>query len=200
MAKVDYRKSHPELYRAGRSASELQSPKGIFLAVDGVGEPGGAAFQDAVRQLFTLAYATKFAMKKEGGAEFAVPPLECLWPEDVGAKPRAEWRWRLMLRVPPCVTTRRLDQVRKTLLEKKGQSTVAVKRIAWTEGRALQALHVGPYDAVGAAYANLQAEAASRHLECLAPCHEVYLNDPRRVSPDRLKTIVRMRVRRRAAH
>jgi len=200
VAKVDYRKSHPDLYRAGRQVSELRPPKGTFLAVDGVGEPGGPRFQDAVRQLYTLAYTLKFAMKKQGGSDFSIPPLECLWPEDVCGKPRAEWKWRLMLRVPPCVKARPLQQVRKMLLETKGVATSDVRRATWTEGRALQVLHVGPYDAVGAAYQQLEAEAAARRLRCIGPAHEVYLSDPRRVAPERIKTIVRMAVKRQAAN
>ena len=196
VAKVDYRKSHPELYRAGRQVSELKPPKGTFLAVDGVGEPGGPAFQDAVRQLFTLAYTLKFAMKKAGGSDFTVPALECLWPESVCGKPRTEWKWRLMLRVPPCVKARPLQQVRKALFEKKGLATGDVKRVTWAEGRALQVLHVGPYEAVGAAYKALESEAVARKLRCVGPAHEVYLSDPRRVAPDRIKTIVRMAVKR----
>jgi hypothetical protein len=195
MARIDYKKSHPDLYRAGRQVGELRPPKGKFMAVDGTGEPGGAAFQDALRQLFTLAYTTKFAMKKAGGADFAIPAVECLWPDDICGKPRAEWRWRLMLRVPPCVKAATLKNVRKALKERKGDAADAVKLVSWTEGRALQVLHVGPYDEVGASYERLEAEAAARKLRCVGPAHEVYLSDPRRVPPARLRTIVRMAVK-----
>jgi len=196
VAKVDYKKSHPELYRAGRQVSELRPPSSTFLAVDGVGEPGGPTFQDAIRQLFTLAYSLKFAMKKAGASDFTLPALECVWPDNVCGKPRAEWKWRLMLRVPTCVKSRPLERVRKTLLEEKGIVANDVKRVTWAEGRALQVLHVGPYDRVGAAYQALEAEAAARKLRCVGPAHEVYLSDPRRVQASRLKTIVRMAVKR----
>lgn len=196
MAKIDYKKNLPELYRAGREVAAVRVPKGTFLAVDGVGEPGGAAFQDAMHQLFTLAYTTKFTMKKAGGVDFAIPPVECLWLESVCGKPAAEWRWRLMLRVPPCVKAATLRQVRKAIAGKKGPATDAVKRFTWAEGRALQVLHVGPYDEVGVSYDRLAEEAAARHLRCVGPAHEVYLNDPRRVAPARIKTIVRMAVRK----
>ena len=196
VAKVDYKKSYPDLYRAGRQVSELRPPKGTFLAVDGVGEPGGPEFQQAISQLFTLAYTLKFAMKKAGASDFTIPSLECVWPEDVCDKPRSEWKWRLMLRVPQCVKERPLREVRKALLAKKGVATDAVKRVTWAEGRALQLLHVGPYEAVGAAYQAIQAEASARKLRCIGPAHEVYLSDPRRVAPEKIKTIVRMAVRK----
>jgi hypothetical protein len=196
VAKIDYRKSHPDLYRARRQVSELRPPSGTFLAVDGTGEPGGAAFQDAIRQLFTLGYSLKFAMKKAGASDFTIPSLECVWPENVCGKPKAEWQWRLMLRVPQCVKVRPLERVRKMLREEKGVAVPDVKRVTWAEGRALQVLHVGAYDAVGAAYQALEAEAAARKLRCVGPAHEVYISDPRRVPADRLKTIVRMAVKR----
>jgi hypothetical protein len=65
-----------------------------------------------------------------------------------------------------------------------------------TEGRALQTLHVGPYHTVSRSYALLQAHAAENGLRCVVPGHEVYLSDPRRAAPEKLKTIVRMPVRR----
>ena len=196
VAKFDIRQSHPALYRAGRKIEEIRSPKGTFLAVDGVGEPGGDAFQQAVHRLFSLAYTTKFAIKKAGGADFSIPALECLWPEEICGKPMTEWRWRVMLRVAPCVKARGLNQVRRTLVEKKGLVTDDVKLITWTEGRALQVLHLGPYEGVAASYQKLVAEAAARGLICAGPPHELYLNDPRRVPPERIKTIVRLPVKR----
>ncbi len=196
MAKIDYKKSLPQLYGARREVEEVRVPSGNFLAVDGVGEPGGAAFQDAMHQLYTLAYTTKFSMKKAGGADFAIPPVECLWLEDLCGKQRREWRWRVMLRVPPCVKAPTLREVRKAIAVKKGPATDAVRRITWAEGRTLQVLHVGPYDQVGASYQQLTDVAAARGLQCVGPAHEVYLNNPRRVAPARIKTIVRMAVKK----
>jgi hypothetical protein len=194
-AKVDFRKLYPDLYRESRNIAEVRAAKGVFLAVDGVGEPGGQAFQDAMGMLYALAYTTKFTFKNAGIGDFSVPALECLWYDDPATTPREQWRWRAQLRIPEEVTARALADVRKALLEKKGLDTRAVKRITWAEGRALQVLHLGPYDQVGGVYQRLGAEAAARRLACLGPGHEIYLNDPRRVSPDKIKTIVRMPVR-----
>lgn len=196
MAKIDYKKSLPELYGGRRELAEVRVPSGTFLAVDGVGDPGAVAFQDAMHQLFTLAYTTKFSMKKAGGVDFSVPAVECLYFEEVGGKKERQWRWRLMLRVPPCVKAATLREVRKAIAAKKGPTTDSVKRVTWAEGRTLQVMHVGPYDQVGDTYEKLAAEAAARGLACVGPAHEVYLNDPRRVAPAKLKTVVRMGVRK----
>ncbi|HOC16818.1 MAG TPA: GyrI-like domain-containing protein [Vicinamibacterales bacterium] len=196
MAKIDYKKSLPEVYGARRAPAEVRVPGGTFLAVDGVGEPGDAAFQEAMHQLFTLAYTTRFTMKKAGGVDFTVPALECVYLDNPCEKGRREWHWRVMVRVPPCVKAPTLREVRKAIAAKKGPATDAVKRITWAEGKALQLLHVGPYDQVGTAYQRLADETAARGLQVVGPAHEIYLNDPRRVAPERLKTIVRMAVKK----
>ncbi len=194
-AKVDFRKLCPDLYRASRNIEEVRAGRGVFLVVDGVGEPGGKAYQDAIGALYALAYTAKFTLKKAGFGDFAVPALEGLYFDDPATTPREQWRWRLQLRIPDHVTARALGGVRKALAEKKGLDTRSVKRITWTEGRALQALHVGPYDRVGDVHRRLMAEAAGRGLSSTGSCHEIYLNDPRRVAPSKIKTIIRMAVR-----
>lgn len=194
VAKVDFRKLYPDLYRESRNIADVRAGRGVFLAVEGVGEPGGQAYHEAIGALYALAYTAKFTFKKAGVQDFAVPALECLYFDDPAITPKEQWRWRLQLRIPEEVSVAALGEVRKALAEKKGLDTSAVKRIAWAEGRALQAMHVGPYDRVGEVYQRLMAEAAARGLACTGPGHEIYLNDPRRVSPDRIKTIVRMPV------
>ncbi len=109
---------------------------------------------------------------------------------------RNEWRWRLLVRSPDQLSAPDLRPIRKSLVEKKHLDTSSIKRITWTEGLALQMLHVGPYDTIGAAYEELMASAREHGLECAGAGHEIYLNDPRRVAPARIKTIVRMGMRR----
>ncbi len=192
-AKVDFRKRYPDLYRESPDVSEVRAGRGIFLAADGVGEPGGEAFRDAIGALYALAYTAKFTLKRAGIGDFAVPALECLYFDDP-LTVKTEWHWRLLLRIPDGVTAAALKDVRKALAEKKGLDTRIVRRIAWAEGRALQALHVGPYDQVGTAYERLVSEAVARGLACPGPGHEIYLNDPRRVPVSRIKTLVRLPV------
>ena len=194
VAKVDFRKLYPDLYRESRDIADVRAGRGVFLAVDGVGEPGSQAYRDAMGALYALAYTAKFTLKKAGLGDFTIPALECLYFDDPATTPKDQWRWRLQLRIPEELTSTALNDVRKALAEKKGLDTRAVKRIAWAEGRALQMLHVGPYQQVGPVYQRLMAEATARGLACAGPGHEIYLNDPRRVPPDRIKTLVRMPV------
>jgi hypothetical protein len=193
--KVDFKKLYPELYRETRTVAEVRAAKGTFLAVEGVGSPASDAFHEAMGALYALAYTAKFTFKNAGIGDFAVPALEALYFDDPAHVPQDQWRWRLQLRIPDTVTAGSLAEIRKALKDKKGIDTSAVKRITWAEGRALQMLHVGPYDEVGDIYQRLMAEASARGLTFAGAGHEIYLNDPRRVAPDKIKTLVRVPVR-----
>jgi hypothetical protein len=193
---IDLKKARPELYRATRSVEEIEAGRGTFLTCDGVGEPGGAAYGEAIGKLYSLAYTTKFMLKHAGVLDFGIANLECLWFEDPAERPRSEWEWRLQVRIPDEVTPAHLREARKILKERKGADLTGVRRRQWTEGRAVQVLHVGPYDTVDKTYRALGEYAEAYGLKIKGVGHEVYLNDPRRTAPERLKTIVRMPVTR----
>jgi hypothetical protein len=197
MKTIDLKKTFKDLYRATRKTKEVDVAKATYLAADGVGEPGGEAFQHAIDGLFALGYTAKFTLKAQKIIDFSVPTIEALWPEaDYASKPRSEWRWRLLLRIPDELTAALLRPVRTAILARKGLDTRFVKRVSLAEGRCLQVLHVGPYEDVGKVYERLGAEAAARGLAPRRHGHEIYLSDPRRVPPERLKTIVRLPVGR----
>lgn len=194
--KIDLKKAHPELYRARKSVEELDAGRGTFLTCDGQGAPGAELYQEAIGRLYSLAYTTKFMLKGAGVLDFGIPNLECLWFSDPTGTPMSEWEWRLQLRLPEQVTSEHLREAKKALKERKGADLRGVRLRQWTEGRAVQVLHVGPYDAVDRSYRALAEYAEAHGLKLKSPGHEVYLSDPRRVPPDRLKTIVRMPVAR----
>jgi hypothetical protein len=193
--KVDFKKLYPDLYRESTAVAEVRAARGTFLAVDGVGAPGGEAYQEAIGALYALAYTAKFTYKNAGLGDFAVPALECLYFDDPASTLQEQWHWRLQLRIPDTITAGALAEIRKALKDKKSLDTREVKRVTWAEGRALQLLHVGPYDKVGDIYQRLMAEASARGLTCTGAGHEIYLNDPRRVAPEKIKTLVRLAVR-----
>lgn len=193
MKTIDLRKDLKDLYTATSKVKEVIAERGTFLCVDGEGEPGGEAYTTAIGALFAVAYTTKFTLKKAGVVDFKVPPPECLWLfDDPKSTPRSRWPWRLMIRVPDEITAAHLKEVRKGLKEKKGLDASGVRRRSWRPGRALQVMHVGPYDKLEESYAKLSARAGEIGATPKVGCHEVYLSDPRRAAPERLKTIVRM--------
>ena len=103
-----------------------------------------------------------------------------------------------MVRIPDALRAAELNRMRKLIRDSKDLDTAAVKRITWSEGRAVQTMHVGPYDQVPGTYHKLGAWAEERGLLCIGPGHEIYISDPRRTAPDKLKTIIRMPVKKRA--
>jgi hypothetical protein len=192
---IDLRKVHRELYRATTTPQELADPAGVFLAVDGVGEPGGTAYQAAIEALYSVAYTMKFALKRSGVLDFGIPHLECLWLSDPNETPVAEWQWRLLVRVPDQITDTQIADAGGEVQAKKGIDASIVRRIERAGRRAIQVLHVGPYDTIADPYEKLISYAKEHGLELEDVGHEVYLNDPRRTPPEKLKTIVRMPVR-----
>jgi hypothetical protein len=197
LQRVDFSKSHKDLYSATSKVKEVLADKATFLSVEGKGEPGGAAFQSAIGQLYSLAYTTKFMLKYSGKIDFAVGKLECLWQTDkLDAIPREEWPWQMIIRIPDGVTESDLKKARREIQEKRHLDTSAVRRWTWREGRCLQVLHVGPYDEVGGTFRQLDECAGSMGLQTKCPGHEIYLSDPGRVAPAKLKTIIRLPVAR----
>ena len=200
-AKIDIKKQYKHLFTSKREPQLVQVPKFRYLMIDGDGSPDGAAFQDAIGALYSTAYTTKFRLKADGRADFVVPPLEALWwAEDESAfdeNRRDEWQWTLMLIQPDHVSD---DDITDALagLDRKGKATAA-HRIMRTElldeGEAVQCLHVGPYDSMGEAISTMQAFAESNGLELAGKHHDVYLSDPRRTAPEKLKTVLRRPVR-----
>jgi len=100
-----------------------------------------------------------------------------------------------LVRIPDQVTAGDLAKARKQLLEKKQVDVASVERWIWTEGRCLQVLHVGSYDDLHHSYQKLMTHVKESHLISCGPAHEIYLSDPRRVEPAKLKTLVRMSVK-----
>ena len=196
METIDFGRTLKHLYTAKRKIEEVDAKIGTFLAVEGKGKPGGDAFHEALGKLFATIYTAKFMLKFDGVVDFKISKLECLYLSAPGKTSIDEWRWRFLIRVPDAVSARHLAKVRKTLMERKNLDTKTVKRVRWKEGRALQVLHVGPYDQVGPIYCQLEAHAKEHGLVAECPAHEIYLNDPRRVAPEKIRTIVRLPVKK----
>ena len=193
METVDFTKEFKELYSATRKIQEVTAERGLFLTVDGRSAPGSEEFQHAISQLYSVAYTLKYSLKAAGVVDFKVPRLECLWlVEDPRNTPVSEWEWRVQLRVPPEVTRTHLKETVRTIREKKDLDASAVKLTSWREGRALQMMHVGPYDQVEKSYTQLGTRAEELGYRIKGPGHEIYVNDPNRVAPEKLKTIVRL--------
>lgn len=173
-----------------------------FLMVDGEGDPNTAAsYADAVASMYPLAYATKFLSKNELNRDYVVPPLEALWwSENMAAftteRDPSQWCWRVMLLLPEWLGPDHLAAAEESLRRKGVAPTPdAVRRERFDEGLAVQTLHVGNYDAEGPVLQRMHNEIIpAEGLHMTGMHHEIYLSDPRRVAPNKLKTILRQPV------
>ena len=177
-------------------------PAQRFIAVDGRGDPNTSAdYARAVEALYTVAYTIKFASKTALGRDFVVGPLEGLWwsdrPEVFISRTKDAWHWRMLISQPDWITDDLIDDAKQTALTKKSLPTIAdIRRETLHEGTSAQLLHLGPYDDEGPVLARLHHEyLAANNLRMSGHHHEIYLSDPRRTDPAKLKTVLRQPVR-----
>lgn len=199
MKTIDLKKTLKPYYTAGAKPIILDIPPLGALMVDGRGDPGAPAFQEAVGSLYSVAYTLKFAFKKDRAIDYPVMALEGLWwADDIGdfrAGRRENWKWTLFIVLPDIVTEKDVARAVETVKKKAkfaGFPNLRFDRFA--EGRAAQILHVGPYAAEGPTIERLHRFVEEQGYRLRGHHHEIYLGDPRRAAPDKLRTIIRQPV------
>ncbi len=203
MKKLDLRRELKPFYAPpARRVELIRVPPFKFSMIDGRIEPGatpGASpeFQAAVGALYGMAFTLKFMSKlrAKNPIDYPVMALEALWWTDTGefdpAHPEG-WQWTAMLLLPGHITSAMFEQARRQLAEKRPSPAVARVRLeSLREGLCLQTMHVGPYATEPETIARLQAFAAEHGYALCGRHHEIYLGDPRRTKPERLKTVLR---------
>ena len=197
MRKVDLKKELSPLYAPSASlVAEIEVPELAFLMIDGTGGPVSAAYKEAVETLFSLSYALKFQIKKSAELDHTVMPLESLWwsEEPAGFHPERKdtLSWTAMILQPDAVTPDLLARTRDEVGKKKKLPSLSRVRFErFHEGRAAQILHVGPYNDEPATIEKLEEFIRERQGTPRGRHHEIYLSDPNRTAPDKLKTILR---------
>jgi hypothetical protein len=190
------------LYKASaRLPSLVDVPPLLFLAIDGAGAPGNSDFQQAIGALYSIAYTAKFTLKKTGAGASKLPPLEGLYTTEgqTGVDPEApdRMRWTLMIMQPPPVSRRLVEQASAEVSRKRPELPIADVRFEqFAEGLSAQVLHIGPYAREAPTIALLHSFILDQGLMPRGLHHEIYLGDPRRSAPERLKTIIRHPVER----
>jgi hypothetical protein len=199
--KLDLYKLHKAEYATPKTPVLLQTRPTTYLAISGQGAPGDALFTASIGALYGMAFTIKMTRKFAGQQDYTVCKLEGQWWTDgaggLPKVPRQKWRWKLLIRTPDFVTKAELGTAVTTLL-KRGK-TDDVKRVRLQplkEGQCVQMLHVGPYEREVDSIQLMKELAESKGLKFAGKHHEIYLSDPRRVAPERLKTILRQPVRR----
>lgn len=201
MAGHDVKRTHPELYAPrGSGFHVVEVPAFSFLVVDGHGDPNREpAYAEAVTALFSLSYAARAVVKEERGTAHTVGPLEGLWsaadPRAFVERDKQSWDWTLMIWQPDWITSDVVVAATRRARRKALPALDRVRLTTYAEGTCVQVLHVGPYDDEGPVLARLHEEYLPQHgLTFHGRHHEIYLSDPRRTAPDRLRTILRQPV------
>ncbi len=201
MDKIDFKKQYKELYSAKEKPVIVDVPALNFAMVDGEGDPNTApAFPQAIEALYAISYTIKFMLKKTGEfPDYSVPPFEGLWwmgGEDVfDFEAKHNWKWTAMIMQPEIVTRKIFNDGLKIAKEKKELPALWGMRLEkWKEGKAAQILHVGPYSAEQPTIAVLHEFIKASGYMLEGKHHEIYLSDPRKTAPEKLKTIIRQAV------
>ncbi|MDQ4212914.1 GyrI-like domain-containing protein [Microbacterium sp. ASV81] len=190
-------------YRARRGGFRIVDlPDQRYLAIDGHGDPNTAAeYADALAALYPVAYALKFASRRELGRDHVVPPLEGLWWADdmdafTTARDKSRWDWTMMILIPEWIGEDLVDAAVAQVRAKNSPSRLDdVRILALGEGRCVQTLHVGSFDDEAPVLDRMHHDfIPAQGLRLAGTHHEIYLSDARRVPPERRRTILRQPV------
>ncbi len=200
MKKVDYKKEMKHLFNPPRDEfTFVDVPEMKFLMIDGQGDPNKEpAYQEAVEALYAMSYAIKFALKGQG-FDYVVPPLEGLWwAQDMSAfilEEKDKYLWTMMVMQPEQVTLELVERLLPEVKRKKDLPSLERLRLEkYHEGLAVQIMYFGPYADEGPTISQMHAFIKDVGFEPTGKHHEVYLGDPRRTAPEKLKTVIRQPV------
>jgi len=209
MIKTDFKKVDKALYTGKVGRFDLiEVPQQSYLMIDGSGNPGTApAYGRALAALYGLSYGLKFHGKPQG-VDHVVGPLEGLWWADdmssFTSRDKEQWQWTMMIRQPEWVTAADMAQVLESVVAKTAKKRDAttdeatlrqVRLEGLCEGLVVQVLHIGSYDEEGPVLAEMHNRFIPENgLAMRGLHHEIYLGDPRKVAPEKLKTILRQPV------
>lgn len=205
MSKIDFKKELKYLYAPSKKNFKIVDvPVMQFLMIDGQGDPNTTQeYQDALEALYASAYKIKFASKKELERDYVVPPLEGLWwAENMDAftvnPEKSSWDWTMMIMLPDWITPEMFASAHTIVEKQKGLPSLSKLRLeTYHEGLSVQILHIGSYDDEAPTLKRMHNEFIPQNgFEMRGKHHEIYLSDPRRVAPEKLKTILRQPVQK----
>jgi hypothetical protein len=199
MTKLDLKRDLQYLYKPSAKQPEIIAvPPMNFMMIDGVGDPNESQpFADAVQALNSAAFTLKFAIRKARGIDYAVMPTEGLWwterLEDFRIDQPANWLWTIMIMQPDFITAEDVEAAVAAAKAKKKLAALDLIRFdSYHEGRSAQIMHIGPYGlAEVPTVERLDSFIRERGERMTGKHHEIYISDPNRAAPEKLKTILR---------
>ncbi len=201
----DFKKEYRDLYQPKTKPSIVEVPTMRFLAVEGAGDPNeeGGAYKHAIELLYGVAYTLKMSYKTEhaiqGFYQYVVPPLEGFWwqpgVKGIDYSNKSSFNWISVIRVPEFVDEADFAWAMEAATTKKGLDFSPVRLLELSEGLCVQCMHVGTYDrepaTVAAMHSFAEEQGYAPDFSDVRRHHEIYLSDPRKADPAKMKTVVR---------
>ena len=207
----DYKKEYKEFYLPPVKPNIVEIPKMNFVAVRGKGDPNteGGEYQQAMSLLYGISFTIKMSYKGnhaiDGYFEYVVPPLEGLWHQAGSAgtidySDKNSFEWVSMIRLPDFVTEQEFQWAVSEAERKKKQDFSKAEFFSYDEGLCVQCMHIGSYDdepaTIRAMTEYAEANGYVNDFSEIRRHHEIYLSDPRRTAPEKLKTVIRHPVKK----
>lgn len=202
MEKLDLRKQLKHLYNPPKKYFQLVDvPAMNFVMIDGQGDPNTSeAFQTATQALYSVSYTLKFEFKKNHAVDYPVMPLEGLWWADdmqiFRMERRSDWKWTLMIMQPEVVKHSHFKAALEQAAKKDIPGLPDLRFERFREGLSAQIMYLGAYADEGPTIDRMHAFIDESGCAPDGKHHEIYLGDPRRSAPEKLKTVLRQPVRR----
>ena len=206
----DYKKEYKEFYLPPKVPGITDIPAMNYAAVRGKGNPNDpdGEYKRAMSLLYGISFTIKMSYKGshriEGYFPYVVPPLEGLWRQDgitgIDYSHKDSFQWISMIRLPEFVTKEEFDWAVREAETKKQTDFSRAEFFTYNEGLCVQCMHIGSYDDEPATLRKMetflsengyQPDFSGERLH-----HEIYLSDPRRTAPERLKTVIRQPIKR----
>jgi hypothetical protein len=205
--KYEWKKKEKEIYLPKTEPVVISVPAFKYFMINGKGNPNGAEFGECVGALYSLSYAIRMSYKvgyaPETFYEYTVYPLEGVWDitdeakeKYTGVLDKNALVFNLMIRQPNFVTAEFANEALERTKKKKPNPYLnKVKFTNFEEGDCVQMMHLGSYDKEFETFETMEKYCQENGLERLSKKHkEIYVSDPRKVSPDKLKTVLRFRI------
>lgn len=201
MPKLDLKREFREFYNpSAKECVVVDVPELQFLMIDGSGDPNtSVAYREALEALYAMSYTLKFLSKQTLDIDYVVMALEGLWwtedMADFSEDDKSAWDWTSMMMQPAHLTATHVAAATQQVREKKNPPALdRIRFEPFREGLSVQIMHIGPYAEEAPTIARLHQFAADSGYRLRGKHHEIYLGDPRRTAPEKLRTVIRQPV------
>lgn len=201
----DFKKEYKEFYMPKDKPNIVVVPSMNYISVQGQGNPNieGGEYKNAIELLYSIAFTIKMSKKSnyqiKGYFDYVVPPLEGFWwqdgVEEIDYAHKEIFQWKSVIRVPDFITKADFDWAIAEAIKKKKRDFSKVEFITYNEGECVQCMHIGSYDdepkTVALMHKYMESQGYMLDITDKRLHHEIYLSDPRKVTMEKLKTVIR---------